>query len=262
MDISGPANKIVRAHQHFSYLQELIHEYLDSKPYQIEVLAIPEDFRYVVTARHAPPPREIGLVFGDVVHNLRSALDHYARLMVLDSGGTPKDGGGGTTFPILRRRPPNGPSVVGGISDERLAILDKIQPYELGERFADHPLWRLSELDNIDKHREVQLVAMHGIASVVFVPAAETEIILSPDCTRYPISLESPLPQHVQVEAEDFYSDARATGMFTTAVKFADDEFCGGQQLYILCLQFFAAVEDMIAQFASLSSDNSDGFPE
>jgi hypothetical protein len=46
------------------------------------------------------PPLEMAVLRGDLVHNLRSALDHLANTLVVANGGVPKEGQGGTQFPI------------------------------------------------------------------------------------------------------------------------------------------------------------------
>lgn len=110
-------------------------------------------------------------VIGDCVHNLRSALDHLAHELVTLGGGVPRSGRSGTAFPIYDTKvgPKGGPRVVqivtdtGNVAPEVLAFIEGIQPYERANRGDDpltHPLWVLSELDNMDKHRALALTGV------------------------------------------------------------------------------------------------------
>jgi hypothetical protein len=47
-----------------------------------------------------PPPPRLGVLLGDVLHNLRSALDHLMWQVTVLDGGTPNRS---TQFPIIRK---------------------------------------------------------------------------------------------------------------------------------------------------------------
>jgi hypothetical protein len=102
--------------------------------------------------------RDWALMIGDAVHNLRSALDHLAWQLVIANGG----GHAITTqFPIhasdTRKNPYTGQiearpcEVAGGIHPDALDIIKRVQPYNGGDE--GDKLWRIHELDVIDKHR-------------------------------------------------------------------------------------------------------------
>jgi hypothetical protein len=113
----------------------------------------------------------LNTLIGEFVHDLRSALDHLARQLVLVDKGTPT---GSSRFPILAR-PPRAkkygkhpfPSVSGGVSLAARTLIDEAQPYKFGARYAEHPLWVLHKLWNIDKHRDV--IARGGMPQLHFV---------------------------------------------------------------------------------------------
>lgn len=101
----------------------------------------------------------IAAVAGDIVHNLRSALDHLAWQLVVFDGGQPnKD----TAFP-LHESPTNqkgNPRVLTiqpGINDPRImAAVETMQPYseaKYGHDPRTDALGIIGRLDNIDKHR-------------------------------------------------------------------------------------------------------------
>jgi hypothetical protein len=99
-------------------------------------------------------PYEVHVLMGDVAHNLRSALNHTATLLLEANGGVPLERGAGTQFPICA----NEPAVLevrakhGAVSAEALAIIESAQPYKgtwLGRLLA-----ALNYVSNVDKHRK------------------------------------------------------------------------------------------------------------
>lgn len=97
---------------------------------------------------------------GDVVQNLRSALDHLAYQLVLINGKKPTRD---TAFPIhedVAAYERNKARKVKGMRPGAIKAIDRIKPYGGGDSF----LWKLHELNNIDKHRTLFTVG----ADVVF----------------------------------------------------------------------------------------------
>jgi hypothetical protein len=88
----------------------------------------------------------------NVLHNLRSALDHLAWQLVLFDGGQPNEQ---TGFPILTR--PGPVTIRPGITNEAiLAALTDAQPFseaDHGHDPHDHALELVRFLNNYDKHR-------------------------------------------------------------------------------------------------------------
>ncbi|MEV8147358.1 hypothetical protein AB0O52_04310 [Arthrobacter sp. NPDC080073] len=246
MQLPGPALKMQRALRHLEETRQQILEYLQSDPYQISVETDMSTSSYLVTASHVPPPQRIALSFGDFLHNLRSALDHLARIMVNENGGIPIDGPGGTTFPILARAKPGIVDIKGGISMPRLEVLQRIQPHNLGSDYQQHPLWKLNELDNIDKHRVLHVANLVGYSSVAFFPLESHDVAITPETNRYSVSLHTTEPQRITVAKEDLHEAARAGGMHTTTVRLAEDEFCGGAHIWGLCDELYNYVRDEV----------------
>jgi hypothetical protein len=102
------------------------------------------------------PAREWGIILGDAVHCLRSALDH----LVYGLAGDP---GGRTQFPIFTKKKDwvtRAPAMYWSVLEPLVAIIDDAQPYHDGEVAADHPLAILRTLSNLDKHRAIPAVAL------------------------------------------------------------------------------------------------------
>jgi hypothetical protein len=108
------------------------------------------------------PPREWGVVIGDIAHNLRSALDHTVYQLAVQGGKNPPSRG--TEFPIFldsavyhARTPKGDPQRGSGeykvrdLDQKAQALVESVQPYR-GDGVSD-PLWLLHELSNADKHR-------------------------------------------------------------------------------------------------------------
>jgi hypothetical protein len=108
------------------------------------------------------PPANFALIAGEAVHHLRSCLDHLAWQLVEASGGSPDHR---TEFPIYKMPPTSSKEKadfnrkVKGICSAAISVIETVQPYQSG--YGD--LWKLHELNNIDKHRFL-FVAVHAIA--------------------------------------------------------------------------------------------------
>lgn len=165
-DLSGVDRKIDWAKRHLADLKASIGETLYTHPYRFDSHMDAETGDYVITVHDLPDmPPDWSLRVGDVVHNLRSALDHLAWQLVILDGGCPDEK---TQFPIHESpfnkkgewiRPQLRPAVT------RVQILDAledVQPYfgPQGEPvvYATNHLWRIHRLDIIDKHRLLLVV--------------------------------------------------------------------------------------------------------
>lgn len=113
-------------------------------------------------------------MIGDLVHNLRSALDHLAIALVLSEN--PNADIGGTAFPLRKNDPlaANAPAagknswkrMVKGMSPAHVAAIKAVQPFNNPHFSADrNTLAVLNALSNADKHR--RLVPIGGSAGGV-----------------------------------------------------------------------------------------------
>jgi hypothetical protein len=95
-------------------------------------------------------PESIALLSGDILQNLRSALDHLTYQLYLKGGGKPP--GRHIYFPIERDAEAykkEKARKTRGISATDRALIDGVKPYKEG----NDTLWRIGELNIIDKHR-------------------------------------------------------------------------------------------------------------
>jgi len=144
--------KIERALVHIGELKSECSRFVESSPYLVQVRRAPLTRRpiyYVASVQHTP--HQIALIAGDVLQNLRSALDHLAYQLVVVGKNSPGPFSH-VYFPIAdnaekylaeRNRK------VAGMREYAIAAIDAVKPYQGGNDL----LWRLHRLNNIDKHR-------------------------------------------------------------------------------------------------------------
>ena len=110
-----------------------------------------------------PIDPRFGVLAGEIVHHLRSAFDHVA--WQLSSDSYRKTDWRKIEFPVFNTEPTAKEEMsryarkVKGIgSRTALTRIGSLQPYRRTCP-SDHPLWLIHDLDRIDKHREIVLVA-------------------------------------------------------------------------------------------------------
>lgn len=151
--------KITWAKQHIGDLDREITAFLKTNPYKIGTKLNPETRKltyYVAAVEEAPP--SIALRIGDAVQCLRSALDHLVHQLheVAGTGTPPKDRG----FPIAddaHGYESQRGTKMKGLPQAVVQAIDAIKPYKTGDPSntgsISLALWRLHQLNNIDKHR-------------------------------------------------------------------------------------------------------------
>lgn len=164
----GPSLKVVRAEKHLAELESTLRLFLDGRPY----VAMPQShrekslhvLRYEARVRREPPAL-MGPIIGDVLHNLRSALDGLIYL-ISAVHGAPEGFLNRCEFPISgnqcdyrcgtgRRTPKR--DLVRFLPGAAQAIVRRCQPYRARQAYTEHPLWVLSGLVQRDKHRHIHV---------------------------------------------------------------------------------------------------------
>lgn len=156
--------KLVRAAKHLRAIKLSIAAYSRTKPHKIvrkskskKKLNIPKS-----------PPAEIAILAGEMIYQMRSALDYLAFELVKRNPNIatidPK-WEEHVEFPLRINPPKNGvpftrkdySKCLPGISDAAFAIIDSLQPYH-GVGTINNALRFLAHLSNIDKHRHLNLI--------------------------------------------------------------------------------------------------------
>lgn len=159
MTAAGP--RVTRAREHNERLEQLAEAFLKRRPNQVAFDDHTEPGWLLLRVRAEPIPAEFSAIAGDLIQNLRSALDLLVWQVVLTEGNSP---GRHNAFPIMssnaefdrrvRNPPPQGRlSPLEGIdpAGEKWAIIERAQPYRPGGSNED--LAVLAAFSNRDKHQ-------------------------------------------------------------------------------------------------------------
>lgn len=146
-------------------LEGEVKAFTKSVPYEVTVQVDghgPKDVAMVLRAQ--PTALMWSVQMGEILHNLRAALDNAVWEMILLNGGVPNPSTSG--FPIKRSAGTwrqSGLRMVSGLNEAAVALIESAQPLHLtsvGGTPTQHPLWVLQELSNIDKHRLLHTTTM------------------------------------------------------------------------------------------------------
>jgi hypothetical protein len=145
--------KVSRAWKHIEQLNVEGRAFIETQPYTLgsEKADGDDDIWIVRAIVRRPIPEHWSLIFGDAVHNLRSALDHivYQSAEVLGSGAVKQ-----TQWPVVTDRDkglPENDARLAHVPDFHRARIASYQPFANPAKFDW--LAKLDELDKADKHR-------------------------------------------------------------------------------------------------------------
>ncbi|MEZ5958527.1 MAG: hypothetical protein R3C27_15095 [Hyphomonadaceae bacterium] len=158
--------KLSRAKAHLADLERIQTAWSDSTPGGQQI-GPNESF---LSTRSMPVPEEVGAVVGDVVHNLRAALDLMAVALVRAKGGNTKN----VYFPFADSAE-NLPARIKDknfhrAGNEAVKLLEEIAPYSGG----NVALRELHNLDLQDKHHALIVHAITITTATVQVHVDET----------------------------------------------------------------------------------------
>ncbi len=162
--LAGVIVKLRRADEHLIILYHEVAKYLQGSPIALESTHDANgDGLFILRVRSEPPLRFAALV-GDILHNIRAALDYFAHELIIANGCSTSRR---TQFPIACTQKEFDKQA---IADDKLAgialrgyrFIDAFQPHQMRApySYAQHPLWHLHNLSNLDKHRALQLCAL------------------------------------------------------------------------------------------------------
>lgn len=172
-------------------------------------------------------------IAGDVIHNLRAALDHLAYQLVVS--GTGNEFPENTGFPIAdslegykaekKRRE------IHRMSLNAVKVIDSLQPYKDGVGDA---LWRIHKLDTIDKHR--LLITVSGMS------------LLYGDDFGKVLVLETSRPDFIGI----FQREVDENPNLASSKPFAKAKVTKGDPLLPTLHQFIEFVDNIVSNFLPL----------
>lgn len=116
------------------------------------------DFAILMLVEQACPPIW-AVMIGEIVHNLRSALDYSIYSLVVHATGAPPGARDKTQFPILSDPPKcefHKLPMLKGVSHDAASLIRTFQPFVTDEG-EQSPLVHLNKLSNLDKHNMIHL---------------------------------------------------------------------------------------------------------
>jgi hypothetical protein len=160
--LAGAQEKVARALQQFESLKREAEDWVTSQPYKLAYDFNPQTGRYTfaIVNPGCLPPLRFGVIIGEILHDLRSALDHLVWQLIIASGGKPTFA---NHFPIYswlprkrdqwitRRERWN--TMLTDVDPVYRAVIKALQPYRRAHRLLYCPLDRLASLSDSDKHR-------------------------------------------------------------------------------------------------------------
>jgi hypothetical protein len=158
--LEGPKLKIERANAHVAEIRQIIAAFLKTDTYKITVETNPGKGQQIFKiAGTQKPPTSISIVSGEILYQLRSALDHLVTCVATKRGITFKK----TGFPIESERDIFVNTIKKRKIEQRLPVLARVltelKPYKGGNDL----LWWLHWLNSIDKHQILVAVASANV---------------------------------------------------------------------------------------------------
>lgn len=187
--IPSARKKLERALFNADALRTAVDSFRDQSPYEFEMKSLgnPQghsDIRINVKVSQAPPvPDSWPLITGDILTNVRAALDHafYPHVRATAPSVAPWR----IQYPIFDTADDFASKTTGWFTLEVRAVFEDSQPYHFDEP-GDHPLRILRELVNIDKHRQL-VVANYSIRDFEIEPNDLCELVSPPKVYKVPM---------------------------------------------------------------------------
>ncbi len=169
--LTGARLKLTRAREHLEVLSDELAAFRTGEPYTIAHEPNADSSEHIFRAKvlKEPPPL-LGIIAGDALQNMRSALEHLVWGLAFKSKGS--EPSRSTSFPIYRTEAAffevskktgtystrSGMHKIGEISDVRVrAAIQGLQPYKRRNPDEDW-LFILHELARVDRHQSLSVV--------------------------------------------------------------------------------------------------------
>jgi hypothetical protein len=242
---AGIAEKLKRADRNIVNLKSEIDTFINSGEYP--TIPHPDDKMWQQAVNYHKTkriPLLFGVLAGEIIHHLRSSLDHVAWHFSSDEARrTPHD----IEFPIFEKEPRREKEIerynrkVQGITKPRvLACIKDMQPYKAGADVCNDSLLIVHNMDRFDKHRELVIV---DSSVVVEVPSTMPDL-----ANKFRLYTEGKLPQSEIIAASRAMKEH---GKATPDVAFRQFGQRKTQSVIPGLVQLFDEVSTLVGVFAT-----------
>jgi hypothetical protein len=243
---AGIAKKLERADESIVNLHNEIVKFFNESKYP--TIPNPHDKGWqeaVDYHRTLRVPMRFRVLSGEIVHHLRSCLDHV--VWHFSNPQSRRDNGMFIEFPVYRKPPtkdqlPRYNRKIEGVrSLNVLALIEGLQPHQRGDDAVNDPICVVHDMDRFDKHRELTIVT--ACANLTFPPGTRLDAILSVLKYRQGEMLSA---NEVAVAQGAVKNDAKVSPQVAFA-QFGDRE---NQFVVPSLAQLLNAVDDAVGMFA------------
>jgi hypothetical protein len=175
---AGIATKLARADQNIIYLAAEIYGFFEKSKYPVFPNPNDQCWQEAVDYHHnLPIPRRFSVLAGEIVHHLRSSLDHIVWIFSNESARRLHENALG--FPILCEFPDKNKlsgfkrQIQGVDKPSVRKLITDLQPYQSGADVANDPLCIIHDMDRFDKHRELVIVTACVNFAFPRIPSAD-----------------------------------------------------------------------------------------
>lgn len=161
--LEGVRAKVRMAHEQIHDLCEDIRVFEESQKQYVEHIAYEDRQEFVFTG-DAKCPIEWSIRVGDIVHKLRSALDHLVTYLVLSNGNHTNFLSQRHQFPIFQSEPEylkNVKEYLKGVDGTAETKIHSRQPFNAP--VGNLSLWSLHCLNIVDKHRYIRIMNAYAL---------------------------------------------------------------------------------------------------
>jgi hypothetical protein len=259
--LEGVRLKLERAEHVIDELNQAVIAYLAEQPYEVVGKFERESSEYVLRGKVTKATAYLGVIAGDVVHNLRSSLDHLAWQLALLNTATPY---ARTQFPIALSpgefNSRTGQNMIRDLSAKHQVVIEAFQPYNGGDpaddsaSLAPFALRDLRTLSNTDKHRVLNATA----ARQTFQDQATIRPVIVRDATGYsnlkPFSggsIDGAELARMTLEGVGPHPEVKMQGGMTVTISFDDPALTVHQQSGVIPLlrAIVKGVREVVAAF-------------
>lgn len=176
LDLRDAERKFARAREHMASLDAEVAAIIEhNSPYTVRLGQVDPNTGWIdvfQTTTKRDEPR-LGIIYGDVLNNLRSTLDYIIAALAQASGidiarehqfpirDDQRQYETGVAHPVTGANP-NGPlrRITAGLAD-----VERFQPYHRQPYPRTHPLFIMNWQSNADKHRRLSTVALVALST-------------------------------------------------------------------------------------------------